>query len=150
MEQEKQHEKLKELVGQLRLQDIRLSSARLETEEPATPPEVPHVYLRSKAWHHPTERGFDCFHQYDLRIKDTRTNRSPVRLRVVFQVSYESHIPIDEAVFDEFTETSLRLTTWPYLREYVHSTFARMNWPVLIAPTFRTGLVNASKQEGSH
>ncbi len=145
MEHEEHYARLRELIAQLHLTEVGLWTARLDREEPAKTPAEPHIYLRSKAWHRPTERGFDAFHQYNLRIKDTVTNRNPIRVQVVFRVAYESRTPVDETLFGEFVETSLRLTTWPYLREYVHSTFSRMNWPLIIAPTFRTGLLPASK-----
>ncbi|MBN1152262.1 MAG: hypothetical protein JXA58_03540 [Dehalococcoidia bacterium] len=145
MEHEKEYTRLRELIAQLHLTEVGLWTARLDREESTQPPAEPQVHLRSKAWYGSTRQGFDAFHQYNLRIKDPATNRNPVRLQLVLRVSYESKIPIDEQLFIAFAETSLRLVTWPYLREYVHSTFARMNWPLIIAPTYRTGLLPASK-----
>jgi hypothetical protein len=147
MEHENHYARLRELIGQLYLLDVGLWSTRLDRLESATPPAEPHVYVTSKAWYRNTERGFDSFHQYNLRIRDSSTKQNPVRVQVVFRVTYDSRMPVDEALFGEFVETSLRLTTWPYLREYIHSTFARMNWPLIIAPTFRTGLLPPSKKE---
>ncbi len=142
---EERYSRLRSLIDNLALREIALSSARLDTSEGSDLPDQPEIILRAKPWYEDTETGFTCFHQYNLRVKDTASGTNVARVRVVFRVSYSSTIAMDEELFPEFAETSLRLTTWPYLREYVHSTFARMNWPMFIAPTFRTGVQQATR-----
>jgi len=60
-----------------------------------------------------------------------------LRISCEFVVHYDSKIKPNAEVFDVFKNYTLRLNTWPYFREFVHNSIARMNLPPMIAPLLK-------------
>lgn len=127
-------------IKQIEIADLRLVSARLQnTGYVECPPEA-EIDIKTKAWYENGEEKFTVFHRYNVRVKDMETRREATKLSVEFAVTYSSRLPLTNGVFDIFQELNLPVNTWPYFREFLHSNFGRMNWPPLIAPTFKVGL----------
>jgi hypothetical protein len=62
-----------------------------------------------------------------------------VTIRADYAVEYASPLPMTDAYFETFRALNLPLNTWPYFREFVHSTLARAGWPPTTLPAFRVG-----------
>jgi len=59
------------------------------------------------------------------------------RIEVKFGLKYLSSIEMNDLLWEYFDANILPLHSWPYLREYVSSTAARMNWLPLTIPTHK-------------
>lgn len=44
-----------------------------------------------------------------------------------------------EEIFSIFREVNLPVNTWPYLREFLASTFGRFGWEPIIIPAYKVG-----------
>lgn len=60
-----------------------------------------------------------------------------LRISCEFAILYSSTVKPTSKEFDVFKNSTLRLNTWPYFREFVHNTIARMNLPPMIAPLLK-------------
>jgi hypothetical protein len=66
-------------------------------------------------------------------------DQSPISVDVLFELAYAlpDALKIDNEVLREFARVNGAFNAWPYWREYVQSTIARMNLPPLVLPVFR-------------
>lgn len=132
-------------LGQLEIADVRLVSAKIDNIAYSTPPTNASVTVRTRPSYQNSEGVIDIFNRYNLTVKEDQTQRAVAKLSLVFCVTYSSQIPMTDAIFDTFKEHSLPVTTWPYFREFVHNTFARVGWIRLIPPAFKRGVVPLEK-----
>jgi hypothetical protein len=67
------------------------------------------------------------------------TADAPIQMMVVFALAYRlSDAPkYSDAVLEEFAQTNAVFNAWPYWREYIQTTSARMNLPPMTLPVFR-------------
>lgn len=129
----------RDFIEQVEIVDLRLVSARIEnTGFVECPPEA-EIGIKIKARYENGEEEFTVFHRYNVRVKDAETQREAAKLSAEFAVTYSSKLMLTDEIFDIFKELNLPVNTWPYFREFVHNNFGRMNWPPLIAPTFKVG-----------
>lgn len=95
----------------------------------------------------PTWKALDGSYIFDARYAVTfqawddvsDTGKAIGSIRVTFGVAYEARRSASDEMLLAFSESSLRLSTWPYLRELVSSFTSRMNWPPLALPVFKVG-----------
>jgi hypothetical protein len=129
-----------EFVRQLDLLEVVLRSAKVEN---LTPDGVPHSLefrVRTTARYENRDDGFDMYHQYSLGAKDLERKQSAARISVTYRVRYRSRQEMDDESFESFHRYSLPLTTWPYFREFVHSSLSRMNWTGVVVPALKSGV----------
>jgi len=131
--------KYRDFVNQIEIVDLRLVSARIENTGYTECPPKPEVGVKAKARYENGEEKFTVFHRYHVRVEDIETQREAAKLSVEFAVTYSSRVPLTDEIFGIFQELNVPVNTWPYFREFVHDNFGRMNWPPLIAPTFKIG-----------
>lgn len=62
---------------------------------------------------------------------------SGVTAEAEVEVLYGTSIPMTDAMFQMFRTHHLGGHTWPYLREFLHSSLGRTGWPVHTLPLFR-------------
>lgn len=83
--------------------------------------------------------AFKVIQKYSLEAKPKEENDiTYLRISCEFAVIYDSKVKPTAKVFAIFKDSNLRLNTWPYFREFVHNTIARMNLPPMIAPLLKT------------
>lgn len=124
-------------IRQLELIDLRLVSARIENLGYAEYPANARIHFRSKSSHKNAEGKFEVSHGYNLTIKDMDTKLPVAKLSVLFSLTYSSETPMTDDIFEIFKVYNLPLNTWPYFREFVHNSFARMGWGGIVAPTYK-------------
>jgi hypothetical protein len=79
----------------------------------------------------------DIVHAYSLYLSYEGEKTPLLTIECDFGVVYGVSKPMTDAYFGIFKTTSLPLNTWPYWREFVQSSFARMSLPPYILPVFR-------------
>jgi hypothetical protein len=127
-------------LNQIDIVDVRLVSARIDTAGYAESPPEYQIEVRTRARYENLNNRIEVFHRYNLVIEDTKAKMTAGKLTVVFCVTYSSKIPMNDELFRAFKEYNLFINTWPYFREFVHNTFARMNWTGLVAPLYKGGI----------
>lgn len=84
-----------------------------------------------------SNKDFKVYQRYNLEAKSKEDEKTYVKISCVFVVLYNFEVRPDAKIFDVFKNSTLRLNTWPYFREFVHNTIARMNLPPMIAPLLK-------------
>ncbi len=77
------------------------------------------------------EYSINAYVKFKLEAKSRAKKRIGLRITAVFLVKYESKLPPLEVFLNRFSNHALLLHTWPYFRQYVFDTTARMNLPPL-------------------
>jgi len=73
-------------------------------------------------------------HVYTLNVKSSDTNELIFKVSATFQLMFSTNFNFNEEFFDIYKNISLPLTTYPFFREFVFNTMARMNLPPLTLP----------------
>jgi len=126
--------KYAEFVKQLEILHIRLHDAKIESVGFWEFEGKLSVDFKTKSRYELVDDGFVIYQRYSARILDGNTKKKVARIAVTFAVYYESAIPVDDELYERFSNTNLIVNTWPYFREFVHNMSARMNLPPLVAP----------------
>lgn len=128
-------EEYNEFIRGLELTNVWLQSVRVDNHHGPTPPRQVRVDLRDRATWQAADGGFDVFHWFGARIQ---TVDSPLAdIEVTFGLRFRSGVPMSDRLFDVFKLANLPLNTWPYLREFLATTTARMGWLTFTLPTLK-------------
>lgn len=105
------------------------------------------------------ESTFLVIHGYRIRVlKDEQlivsepdlSQEEIATIIAEFGLTYTTNLEVSEEIFERFREVNLLLNSWPYMREFVSSTLARMGLDALIIPAFKVrvpGLVVSDRRE---
>jgi len=130
-----------EFIRKLELADVALVSATADNISFPEPPTKAEVSVKLENKFENVEGGFIAFASYDIVVKALGTDRQMAKFAVVFALRYRSQMPMSQDVFTVFKQLNLQVNSWPYLREFIHSTSHRMNLPPLVLPTVKVGLL---------
>lgn len=129
-------------ISGLQLVHIRLASAEIDAPNPPERRPVAPVLNVDDA----TYRNGDDHFVVRQTLVFTGTyeaeNEPALRLRASFEIRYTAAERMTEALFAEFRSRNVLVNSWPYFREYVQSTLARVGWPVMTLPAFKTAPVS--------
>lgn len=127
-----------DFIAQIRLERIWLLSAKVENRAGPDTPEHASLQIQDSTRWEPRERGFRAVTAYRVRI--TADRRVLASIEVTYAVDFASQEPMTDPVFATFGEVNLPVNTWPYLREFLATTFGRMNWMPVTLPALKRGL----------
>lgn len=82
--------------------------------------------------------GFYSLSVYKIAAKN-KSGENALEFEITYRVDFSSKSEINDSFFDIYKKVSLPLNTWPFVRELVNSTTARMNIPPLTLPLFKVG-----------
>jgi len=130
------------IIAAVQLENVRLSDAQLSSSvlsrDDVGDADV-HV-RRSSTVAARDSRGFRVAMLLDLRIVSKDGGDAPaVSIRCTFELTYalpEGFETSSEAL-ERFAEVNATFNAWPYWREFVQTTMARMNLPPFVMPVFR-------------
>jgi hypothetical protein len=86
-----------------------------------------------------TDDGFVAEPTYTLKLVGPR-QKVFGRSTVVFRLYFTSPEPMTDELFELFGNRSLKVQTWPYLREVFQNLSWRSNWPPTSLPILKVGL----------
>ena len=124
-----------EFVRQLELKGIWLAEAHISNQYGPDEPGQGQISVTSSAACHDLQGGFRVLHAYCLTF--TTDNSTALEIRVTFGVDYCCPIAPSADIFSTFERSSLALNTWPYLREFVANSMARLAWRSFTLPAFK-------------
>ena len=72
-------------------------------------------------------------------VEASGSEQPAVSIHTAFELTYRhpSDLEVTSQVLQEFAEINGVFNVWPYWREFIQSTMARMNLPVITIPVFR-------------
>lgn len=122
-------------IGQIQLQAIWLARTTVVNRAGPTQPAQATFGIRDESRWEPSQEGFVAYQTYFINLSDGDTQI--MAMTVEFGLTYNSAIPLTDAIFALFRGVNLPLNVWPYLREYLADTLGRMNWAPFTLPVFR-------------
>ncbi len=81
---------------------------------------------------------FRISHIFRYKMVD-KNNQDSVIAKIRFELSltYSSDKPINKDIFDIFKIMNVPLNSWPYAREFIHSTVMRLGLPPVFLPLYK-------------
>jgi hypothetical protein len=136
---------VRDLIAAVQLEDVRLkeSTAKTLVRDLATVKSPTISMSHGAKVIHRFADGFIVAAQLTARVDSgdaaATTADAPIQMMVAFALVYRlaDAQKYSDAVLDEFAQTNAVFNAWPYWREYVQTTSARMNLPPMTLPVFR-------------
>ncbi len=134
-------------IQQLELESIWLAEASVRNDAgPEMPDEARIVFEPLEAEFDLIEGGFECYHEYGLQI---HSDDSPVaEIMATLGVRFRSEMPMTTELFEPFKGMNLPVNTWPFFREFAHTTLGRFGWVPFTLPAFKVGTPHDGAQHG--
>ncbi len=140
-------ESFNEFVRSLNLVLIRTVRVDHKAEEEFRHADVKQLKLDYKASYTNTDNGFVAEAAYTLRLVGPR-RKIFGRTTIVFRVYYTTPDAMTDEIFEVFGNRSLKVQTWPYLREIFQNLSWRSNWPPASLPILKVGVPEQPGGEG--
>ena len=122
-------------VSGIRLQTLWLNESHVSRSLAALPKGATDVEIENRlSWGH-VDQGFIALPGYRVTLRNEDGDEI-ARIEADFAVVYDARESVTEALIDRFQEANLPLNVWPYLREYVSATLARMGLPQVYLTPF--------------
>jgi hypothetical protein len=83
---------------------------------------------------------FQISHSFRYKMVD-ESDPKVIIASIEFELllTFSSDIPINKDIFDIFKILTVPLHSWPYAREFIHSTIVRLGLPPAILPLLKVG-----------
>ncbi len=78
-------------------------------------------------------------HHYELSMIYNGEKDRLLEVQCTFELGLRVASPMTKDYFDIFARVNLPVNTWPYFREFVHSTISRMGLPPVVLPLVKRG-----------
>ncbi len=117
-------------INGLTLKEIKIVSCSAEVKENFSTPA--NLKLTEHTKYVKKSGRFIAYIEYKLEGIKKGEKKKGFEVKVEYKVSYDTEIPITNEIFKIFSQTSLRLHTWPYFREIVNEMTIRMGLPPLV------------------
>lgn len=144
------------LTAAVQLVDVRLVMAQVRTliRDPESVSKPQMVLSHDTEVINRKEDSFIVGAQLVLRVvpgNHGEIENPPVSMTIAYTLQY--HVPnvpgYSEETLNEFARVNGTFNAWPYWREYVQSTSARMNLPPLLLPVFRVSTTSSDSPSPS-
>ena len=77
---------------------------------------------------------FNAVAKFKLTVDDKNRKERALTIQCTFQTHFHGKEPIDRTFAKQFTISELRLVIWPYFRQFVSDTTARMAIAPIVVP----------------
>jgi preprotein translocase subunit SecB len=78
-------------------------------------------------------------HHYELSMTYNGEKDRLLAVQCTFELALRVAKPMTKDYFEVFAQVNLPVNTWPYFREFVHSTISRMGLPPVVLPLVKRG-----------
>ncbi len=132
-------ERFNQFNTNLALANIRMKklNASFDDEKLDVPPDTQQVYIDKESYYQILADNFvRVFQEYTLRIAN-KNNKDDVfvLIETTFLMDFQTGGPIDDEIFELFSQSTVLIDSWPYFREIVQNALIRMGLaPVIIPP----------------
>jgi hypothetical protein len=142
------------LISSVELVRVRLVQARVESviaEDDLGDGLTPTWSYSARAVENSADAMLVVRASLDCKIVRVGSDRPMVRVQTTLDLDYRlpGDLGASRAELKAFAATNGIHNAWPYFREYVQSSFARMLLPPLVLPVFRVGRQRTPAQEAS-
>jgi hypothetical protein len=133
-----------DLVAAVQLRDVRLkeSSAKTSVRDARDVKDAKASVSHGTKIMHRFDNGFIVGARLTTRLEPAESvagSEAPMSIEVMLALTYslQDAARFSDDVLEEFARVNGTFNAWPYWREYVQTTAARMSLPPLVLPVFR-------------
>lgn len=132
----------KEFIRQVELVNIYLKKANIEAFPEKLPKDLAvfnKIADNARLVEENKNKGiFEVSHIFRYSMVD-KNNQDNIITKIRFELAltYSSDKPINKDIFDIFKIMNVPLNSWPYAREFIHSTVMRLGLPPVFLPLYK-------------
>ncbi|WP_035586903.1 hypothetical protein [Hippea jasoniae] len=132
-------ERYNQFNSNLALVNIRTKKfiAEFDDEKLDVSPETQKVYIDKNSYYQVLADNFvRVFQEYTLKIANKENENDVfVNINITYLLDFQVGGPIDDEIFEIFSQSTVLVDSWPYFREAVQNALLRMGLaPVIIPP----------------
>jgi hypothetical protein len=135
-------------ISQIELGSIWLVDATIQNHAGPDSPREASLQVEHDPFYSSIDSGFRAFSPYKVSVR-SEDDTLLSEIVVTFAADFESPAPVTDSLFALFGPINLPLNTWPYLREFVSTTFSRMNWHPFTMPALKRGTNSTAGEDSS-
>lgn len=128
--------KYREFIKGTGLKELKVVFLQASVKETFKPPAQIHIKADS-SYKKLKGNKIKVLQKYKLECTKKGGNKPGFTVEIHYNILYSTKIPITEEIFEIFSQTSVRLHTWPYFRQIVHQMTMLMNLPPLVLDTIK-------------
>lgn len=126
----------RKFIKGLELKELKVVFTQALVKETFKPPAQIHIKADSE-YKKLKNKKIKVLQKYKLECVRKGKEKPGFTVEIHYSLLYTSKIPINKEVFEIFSQSSLRLHTWPYFRQFVHQMTMLMNLPPLVLDTIK-------------
>lgn len=84
-----------------------------------------------------TKGTYKINQKFQLKTKQKKSRKYTICIKSEFVLIYSSEQELTDEIFEIFAVRNVMLNVWPFFREFVQSTVARMGLPLLTLPLLK-------------
>ena len=125
-----------ELIKCINLRNIYIKNSKFFVDKSLFSPKGNAVHLKeSFKISKNTKNYLEILCSFLIEVKNKK--KIPVSINVEYLIEYDTTKKIEQSLFKYLIDTHIKLTIFPYLREFVNSTSTRMGISPIVLPLFK-------------
>jgi preprotein translocase subunit SecB len=124
-------------IKNLNLKELKLISANTSVVDQFVPPANLKINDDSK-YENLENKQIKITMRYHLEAVKPDTDKPGLIIDLTYVLLYSSEIPMTDDIFKIYKQSSLRVQTWPYFRQFVHQITLDMHLPPLVLDTIKS------------
>ena len=125
-----------ELIKCINLRNIYIKNSKFSVDKSLFSPKGNAVHLKeSFKISKNTKNYLEILCNFLIEVKNKK--KIPVSINVEYLIEYDTNKKIEKSLFKYLIDTHIKLTIFPYLREFVNSTSTRMGISPIVLPLFK-------------
>lgn len=126
----------RKFIKGLELKELKVVFTKASVKETFKPPAQIHIKADSE-YKKLKNKKIKILQKYELECLKKGKDKPGFLVEVHYNILYSTEILITDEIFKIFSQTSVRLHTWPYFRQFVHQMTMLMNLPPLVLDTIK-------------
>ena len=123
--------KYRQFIKGVELKDLKMVFTQASVKETFKPPANINIKVGAK-YKKLKNQKIKILQKYMIECTRKGKNKPGFTVEIHYNILYSTKIPITDEIFQIFSQTSVRLHTWPYFRQFVHQMTMLMNLPPLV------------------
>lgn len=126
----------RKFIKGLELKELKVVFTKASVKETFKPPAQIHIKADSE-YKKLKNKKIKVLQKYKLECLKKGKDKPGFLVEIHYNILYSTEILITDEIFKIFSQTSVRLHTWPYFRQFVHQMTMLMNLPPLVLDTIK-------------
>jgi len=124
----------RDFIRGLNINELKMITLKATVEKKFEPPA--RILVKDSAnYEIINDNTFEVIQVYNIDAKKDNEDKAGLQVEITYLIKYSIKIPMKKEYFDAFKDSSLRLHTWPYVRQFIHQITLNMNLPPIILGT---------------